>query len=135
MNIIQKIHYQLLNPISLIVWCWLGTMFFIGGIWQLESNRFNFWAVILMLSALILMIIMRQRHVLIIDYEHQTLLFSGIILRNSHIFTRKQIQHLRLAPRQAILSFVDASYFPMHLVVSKKGQHLLNKFVTVRDEL
>ena len=135
MNIIQKIHYQLLNPISLIVWCWLGTMFFIGGIWQLESNRFNFWAVILMLSALILMIIMRQRHVLIIDYEHQTLLFRGIILRNSHIFTSKQIQHLRLAPRQAILSFVDASYFPMHLVVSKKGQHLLNKFVTVRDEL
>lgn len=129
MNIIQKIHYQLLNPISLIVWCWLGTMFFIGGIWQLESNRFNFWAVVLMLSALILMIIMRQRHVLIIDYEHQTLLFRGIILRNSHIFTRKQIQCLRLAPRQAILSFVDASYFPMHLVVSKKGQHLLNKFV------
>lgn len=121
MNNIKKFHYQLVSQVGIITWCWILIVLFLGLIIILESQWNNLGGWFLIFLSLIAILLQWQQHILIIDSQQQILIIHSLFNSNQHRFQFSQIKKIKFHRHRCIFYFHDKSYFPLQLLLSKKG--------------
>lgn len=126
---LKKFHYQKVNQINALLWCWLWILLFIGGILQLESDKLNYGALAVIIGTILIGIWILTRSRLQINVQQQTIQLSGLIASQQRQILVKDVQMISYYHGVCTIKINSRQSGLFKLIILPKAYHVLQQLI------